>query len=109
VKVGVWCALSARRIVGSVFFNETINCERYVQGILGQFFSELTEEERLYGWFQQDSATDHTTRMAMKALSDVFRDRIISSDIWPAHSPDFNPCDFFFWGCLKNKVCSNNP
>jgi hypothetical protein len=25
VKVGVWCAVSARRIVGSVFFNETIN------------------------------------------------------------------------------------
>jgi hypothetical protein len=28
VKVGVWSALSARRIIGSVFFNETINCER---------------------------------------------------------------------------------
>jgi hypothetical protein len=27
---------------------------------------------------------------------------IISSGIWPA--PDLNPCDFFFWGCLKNKV-----
>jgi hypothetical protein len=49
VKVGVWCALSARRIVRSVFFNETINCEKYVWVILGQFFSELTEEERLYG------------------------------------------------------------
>jgi hypothetical protein len=40
-----------------LFFKETINCERYVQVILGQFFPELTEEERLYGWFQQDSAT----------------------------------------------------
>jgi hypothetical protein len=52
VKVGVWCALSARRIVGPVFFNENINCDRYVQVIVGQFFSELTEEESLYGWFQ---------------------------------------------------------
>jgi hypothetical protein len=25
VKVGVWCALSARKIVGHVFFKETIN------------------------------------------------------------------------------------
>jgi hypothetical protein len=49
VTVGVWCASSARRIVGPVFFNETINCERYVWVILRQFFSELTEEERLYG------------------------------------------------------------
>jgi hypothetical protein len=20
-----------------------------------------------------------------------------------------NPCDFFFWGCLKGKVCNSNP
>jgi hypothetical protein len=42
-------------------------------------------------------------------LSDVFGDRIISSDIWPACSPDLNPCDFFFLGYLKDKVYSNNP
>jgi hypothetical protein len=45
----------------------------------------------------------------MQALSDVFGDRITSSVIWPAHSPDFNPCDFFSWGCLKDKVYSNKP
>jgi hypothetical protein len=43
VKVGVWCAVSARKIVGPVFFNETIKWERYVQIILGQFNPELTE------------------------------------------------------------------
>jgi hypothetical protein len=79
VKVGVWCALSARRIAGPVFFNTTINCKRYVHIILRQFFSELTERERLYGWFQQDSATAHTARM--QALPDVFRDRLISFGI----------------------------
>jgi hypothetical protein len=67
VKVGVWCAVSARRIVGSVFFNKTINCERYIQIILGQFFPELTEEEGLYGRFQQDLATFHTARIASYA------------------------------------------
>jgi hypothetical protein len=41
-------------------------------------FPELTEEERLYGWLQKDSATAHTARMSMQALSDVFGDRIIS-------------------------------
>jgi hypothetical protein len=70
VNVGVWCAASARRIVGPVFFNKTINCERYVQVILGKFFPELTEEERLYCWFHQDPATAHTARMSMQALSD---------------------------------------
>jgi hypothetical protein len=63
VKVGVSCALSGR-IVGLVFFNETVNFEWYVQVILRQFFSQLTEEERLYGWFQQDSATAHTVRVS---------------------------------------------
>jgi hypothetical protein len=109
VKVGVWSALSAKRIVGPVFFNEKINCERYVQVILGQVFSDLTEKERLYCWFQQDSATAHTACMSIQALSDVFGDRIISSDIWPAHSPDLSSCDFFFCDCLKDKVYSSNP
>jgi hypothetical protein len=59
VKVGVWC-VSARRIVGPVFFKETFNCEMYVQVILRQFFPHLTKEEKLCGWFQQDSATAHT-------------------------------------------------
>jgi hypothetical protein len=46
--------------------------------------------------------------MSMQALSDVFWDRSISSDIWPARSPDLNPCDFFFWGCVKDKVYNSN-
>jgi hypothetical protein len=31
VKVGVWCAVSVRRIVVPVSFNETINCEKYLR------------------------------------------------------------------------------
>jgi hypothetical protein len=44
----------------------------------------------------------------MQTLSDVFGEKIISG-IWPACSPDLNPCDFFFWGCLKDKVYNSNP
>jgi hypothetical protein len=44
-----------------------------------------------------------------KALCDVFGGRIISSGIWPARSPYFNPCDFFFWGSLKDKVTAVTP
>jgi hypothetical protein len=95
VKVGVWRALNARRIVGPVSFDETVNYEIYVQVILGQFFSELTEEYRLCGWFQQDSATAQAARISMQPLSDVFWNRIISSDIWPARLLGLNPCRFF--------------
>jgi hypothetical protein len=62
----------ARRIVGPVFFNETLT-EKYLHRLFsGNSFSELTEE---------DSANAHTARMSMQASSDVFWDRIISSDI----------------------------
>jgi hypothetical protein len=42
-------------------------------------------------------------------LFDVFGDRIISSGIWPSRSPDLNPSDFLFWGCLKGNVYNSNP
>jgi hypothetical protein len=28
---------------------------------------------------------------------------------WPHHSPDINPCDFFLWGFLKEKVFQRRP
>jgi hypothetical protein len=40
VKVGVWCAVSARRIIVPVFLNETINCEKYLRAE-GQYFQHL--------------------------------------------------------------------
>jgi hypothetical protein len=90
------------------FFIKTINCDRYVQIILGQLFSELTEEERLWLVSARLSYCPYCTHV-YAGFVDIFGDRIISSDIWPAFSPDLNPCNFFFWGCLKDKVYSNNP
>jgi hypothetical protein len=80
-----------------------------VQVILGQLFPELTEEGRLYGWFQQDSATVYYARISMQALSDIFRDRNISTDIWHSHSPDLNPSDIFFCGSLQDKFETVKP
>jgi hypothetical protein len=95
VEVGVWCAASARRIAGPVFFHKKIYCKKYIQVILRQFFAELTEEERPHDWFQQDSATAHSAYMSMQALSDVLGDRIISSGIWPARFLRFFPLGLF--------------
>jgi hypothetical protein len=38
VKIGVWYAITAHRIIGPVLFQETINFELYVRLILTPFF-----------------------------------------------------------------------
>jgi hypothetical protein len=51
-KIGVWCAISARRIIGPIFYDDTFNAARYVNNIISPFYTELTEGERQYGIFQ---------------------------------------------------------
>lgn len=108
-KVGVWCAVSALRIIGPIFYDTTVDSHVYVNSILNNFFPLLTRNERLCGWFQQDSATAHTAENSMHELRSVYGDRIISRGLWPPRSPDLSPCDFYLWGTLKNKVYASNP
>jgi inhibitor of nuclear factor kappa-B kinase subunit alpha len=56
----------------------------------------------------QDGATAHTATYSMNVLNEVFENKLISRGLWPAKSPDLNPCDFYLWGNLKDKVYSNN-
>jgi hypothetical protein len=77
--------------------------------ILTEFFAHLTEEEQLYMWLQQDSATSHTTDDSLVALEEVFGDKIISHGLWPAYSPDLTPCDFYLRSDLKDGVYVMNP
>jgi hypothetical protein len=110
IKVGVWYAVSARRVIGPIFFEDTVNSDRYVSDILEPFFQELTDEETRYGYFQQDSTTALTARNSMQRLRDAFDDeQIISQGLWPPRSPNLSVCDFHLWGNLKGKVYKNNP
>lgn len=108
-KVGVWCAISRKRIVGPIFFADTINSERYCNQIIQPFLSQLSRHELRSGWFQQDNATSHTARTTLQCLQNSFDNRIISRGLWPARSPDLTPADFFLWGALKEKVYAGNP
>ena len=40
----------------------------------------------------------------MCEIERVFHDRIISTDLWPARSPEMTPCNFYLWGRLKDAV-----
>jgi hypothetical protein len=94
-------------IIGPLFYVET-NSDTYVRLILTQFFAELTEEEQSYMRFQQDSATVHTTDNSLTALEGVFGDRIISPGLRAARLPDSSPCNYFFWGNMKNEPYRRN-
>jgi hypothetical protein len=49
-KIGCWCAISRKQIVGPIFFSETVTAEKY-QEIIMKFISLLNEEER-FCWLQ---------------------------------------------------------
>ena len=69
-------------------------------------------------WFMQDGARPHRTAEVFSVLNQHFGDRVIGLDYpgsslegleWPPYSPDLNPCDYFLWGYLKDKVWQSNP
>jgi hypothetical protein len=107
-NVGVWCAVSAHRVIGPIFYDYTVTAVRYAKNTLRPFFAELTQEERLYGVFQQDSSTAQTTHVSLETLREVFDDRVISRGLWPPRSPGLTPCDVYLWGSLKGILSKHN-
>lgn len=66
-------------------------------------------------WHMQDKVSSLGTQRVLEYY-DEFGSRIIALNInkhftnglsWPLHSLDFNPCNFYLWGYLKNKYISH--
>lgn len=107
-KVGVWCAVSATRIVGPIFYDTKVNTAVYGR-IFNTFVEQLDDIELTEGYFQQDGATCHTSGDSMKLIASFFGDRLVSKNLWPPRSPDLTSPDFFLWGYLKDRVYKNRP
>jgi len=45
----------------------------------------------------------------LRVMSHRFTERHEGGKLWPPHSPDINPCDFFLCGFLKGKVFQRRP
>jgi hypothetical protein len=105
-KIGIWLAVSRRRIFGPVFYEGTINADRYRNNLLEPFFQNLYDDELLHGYFQQDNATAHKTRQTMERIHEFYDDRVVQ---FPPRSPDLTILDYFIFPYLKNTVFKNNP
>lgn len=117
-KTTVWVAFSGQGIIGPYFFDSPVNSESYQSMLEERFFADLRElalDSSNY-WFQQDGAPPHRTPDVFHTLYSMFNHKVISlqyqriapeSIEWPPYSPDLNPCDFFLWGYLKDRVYHN--
>jgi hypothetical protein len=102
LKVRVWGAISRRRIIAPIFFEETVNT-------FNTFVNQLDDEELLRSLFQQDGVTCHMSNDSTAEIESDFEDRIVSKGLWPPRSPDLTLPDFILWGILKGRVSGNRP
>ncbi len=95
-KIGVWCAMSHRRIIGPIFYETTVNGEVYWDIITD--FIALLEEDECDCVFQEAGAA-HTRRMGrLSFYVNSSGERRVSLPLWVPKSPDVTPLDFFLWG-----------
>jgi hypothetical protein len=74
-----------------------------VSYMLIPFFTQLTDEERHYGYFHQDNLVAHAANKSMATICEVFENRIISKGLCPPRTRDPSYCDHYLWGNLKGK------
>uniref|UniRef100_A0A2H1WRI6 SFRICE_030562 n=1 Tax=Spodoptera frugiperda TaxID=7108 RepID=A0A2H1WRI6_SPOFR len=92
----MWTGILNGRIIGP--------CE-LTQNLDGANYLHFLQNDRI----QQDSCPAHYARAVRDYLNEEYPDRWIvrsGSILWPARSPDLNPVDIFYWGCIKEKVYS---
>jgi len=44
----------------------------------------------------------------MVIMHTIFKDQIISCPLWPAHSPDLKPCNYYLWKSSKDSIYKTN-
>ena len=111
-KLNAWCGIVDGRVIGSYFFQETLNGATYLDFFQNDLIPALItlfpdlEEPDIHQrdlFFQQDGAPPHYALPIRAYLYEVFPNRWIGrrgTIEWPVRSPDLNPLDYFLWGYL---------
>ena len=109
-KILVWCAISANKTFGVYYFDHAVNQDNYLEMLQTFFWPKIlrtTNYKKIN--FQQDGATPHTANDVQKWLKEKFGKRFIDKTKWPPRSPGLNPCDYFLWDYLKDRVYNPLP
>lgn len=91
------------------FSTSTVTEEAYIQDFISSLVNSFDYKDLNNICFQQDGAKAHTSANTMSCFKNIFWDRLISTNPWPAKNSDLTPLDYNFWGMLKNKIYVNNP
>ena len=111
-KVNVFCAVSQDKVYGPFFFEgRTVTGRSYLEMLQVWLFPLLNADSDDF-IFQQDGAPPHWHLNVRAFLNENVPDRWIGRIgdrdaalcAWPARSPDLTVCDFFLWGCIKDRV-----
>lgn len=113
-KLTVWYGICSEGVIGPFFIESNINAEVYNDLLRDQISPELESKGLIKDfYYQQDGAPPHCTRDNLTLLREHFGLRVISRKFfeffdegydWPPYSPDLSVCDFFLWGCVKDKT-----
>jgi hypothetical protein len=110
VKVLVWVGFTANFVLPPFFIESgTLTGQKYHDLLENHAIPSLKRCRKFSSTiFMQDGASPHIEKSVRALLQKSFGDeRTISRHFphpWPARSPDLNPCDYYLWSHLKDKV-----
>lgn len=109
-KVNLWTGILNGKVIGPFELPNNLDGNRYLEFLQNEL-PVLLEDEPLNNlqniWFQNDGCPAHYARPVRDYLNQEYPGRWIGRlgpILWPPRSPDLNPLDFFYWGCLKDLV-----
>lgn len=112
-KINLWAGIINGQVIGPFELPRNLNAEYYLHFLrneLPDLLQSVPEAIRNGMWLQNDGCPAHYATAVRAHLNEEFPNRWIGRlgpILWPPRSPDLNPLDFFYWGCLKDLVYQN--
>lgn len=109
-KINYWTGILNGEIIGPFELPGNLTGQSYLEFLendLPNLLREVPEELRQGHWLQNDGCPAHYAVPVRAYLNRTYPGRWIGRlgpILWPPRSPDLNPLDFFYWGCLKEEV-----